>query len=292
MLNHQKRGLEGFLFILPYSLIWLLFLFLPLVLGLTMSFFKWNPLGESSFIGMGNYFELFSDHRFWNSFAVTWKFIFMVIPGIILLALLAALILHFLTFKSKTVLESSIFLPYLLNVSIVSIAWSLMNDPDIGVMTYYLQKMGLSGSSLLSNKIWALPLIAMATVWWLAGYRMIVFRASLSSIPNEIYEAAKIDGAGPLKMFFLITLPLLKPSMLFALILTTIGGMRTFGQVVMMTSGGPGVSTEVLALHMYRLGFEFLDFGRASAVGFLIFLTIFILSMAFIKLFRLGGDLR
>jgi multiple sugar transport system permease protein len=289
---NRKQGLEGFLFILPYSVIWLLFLFLPLLLGLTMSFFEWNPLGTSIFVGLRNYQELFSDHRFWNAFLVTWKFILMVIPGILLVALMAALILHFLTFSSKTYLESSIFFPYLLNVSIVSITWSLMNDPDIGILTHYMQKIGLGNISLLSSKAWALPIIALATIWWLAGYRMIVFRASLSSIPDEIFEAAKLDGSGPMRTFFKITLPLIKPSMLFALILTTVGGMRTFGQVVMMTSGGPGTSTEVLALHMYRLGFEFLDFGRASAVGFLIFLTIFILSMSFVRIFKLGGELR
>lgn len=167
-----------------------------------------------------------------------------------------------------------------------------MNDPDIGILSHYLSKFGIIQQSLLSSRTWALPMIALATIWWLAGYRMIVFRAALSSIPLEIYEAAKIDGAKPLRTFFNITLPLIKPSLLFSLILTTVGGMRTFGQVVMMTSGGPGVSTEVMALQMYRLGFEYLDFGRAAAVGFIIFLMIFTISMGLVKGFKLGGDLQ
>ncbi|NQT60399.1 MAG: sugar ABC transporter permease [Bacteroidetes bacterium] len=288
----RSQGLEGFLFILPYAVIWFLFLFLPLVFGLIISLFDWNPLGESVFIGLDNYRELFSNHRFWNSFWVTWKFILMVIPGIIISALIAALILHFIRFSFKNFFESAIFFPYLLNVSIVSIIWGLMNDPSIGILSHYLQKFGLFKMSLLSSNAWALPVVAITTIWWLAGYRMIVFRAALSSIPEEIYEAAKIDGSGPIRTFAIITLPLIKPSLLFALILTTVGGMRTFGQVVLMTSGGPGVSTEVMALQMYRLGFEFLDFGRAAAVGFIIFLLIFFISMVFVKFFKLGGDLR
>ncbi len=288
----KSQTREGLLFILPYGIIWLLFLFLPLVFGFTMSLFEWNPLGDSYFIGFDNYRQLFSDHRFWSSVWVTWKFIFMVIPGIIITALAAALILHFAQFKFKRFFESSMFFPYLLNVSIVSIIWGLMNDPDIGILSHYLSKFGIIQQSLLSSRTWALPMIALATIWWLAGYRMIVFRAALSSIPLEIYEAAKIDGAKPLRTFFNITLPLIKPSLLFSLILTTVGGMRTFGQVVMMTSGGPGVSTEVMALQMYRLGFEYLDFGRAAAVGFIIFLMIFTISMGLVKVFKLGGDLQ
>lgn len=294
-MKHQRpRGglREGLLFIAPYTVLWVLFLFGPLVFGFIISLHQWNPFSANEFLGFRNYLELFQTPRFWGSFFVTWRFILMVIPGIIIIALLAALALHFLQFRGQSIFENVIFLPYLLNVSIVSIIWALMNDPDVGVISHLLNMIGIESQPLLASKVWVLPVIAVATIWWLAGYRMIVFRAALSSIPGELYDSAKIDGAGPFQTFFSITLPLMKPTLLFALIITTVGGMRTFGQVILMTSGGPGTSSEVLALYMYRQAFDFLNFGKAAAVGFILFVLIFVLSMTFIRIFRLDGDLR
>lgn len=291
----QKKGsqlLEGLLFISPYLVLWLLFLFGPLLHGFFMSLHIWDPLRGNKFIGLGNYLYLFKNARFWNSFLVTWKFVGMVIPGIIISALLIALLLHFVKFRGSVVFESLFFFPYLLNVSIVSIIWALLNDPDIGLISLNIAKLGVKQTALLADERLVLPIIAIATIWWLVGYRMIVFRAALSSIPEEMFDAAKIDGAGPTRTFFAVTLPLMKPTLLFALILTAVGGMRTFGQVILMTNGGPGTSSEVLALLMYRQGFEFLNFGRAAAIGFILFLLIFIISTLLVKFFKLEGDLR
>lgn len=223
---------------------------------------------------------------------VTWRFILHVIPGIIVVALLGAVVLQFNRFRGSELFESLLFFPYLLNVSIISIIWALMNDPDIGIINVLFDRIGLDIPPLLTSQFWALLVIAFATVWWLSGYRMIVFRAALASIPQELFEAAKIDGSGPVRTFFSITLPLLKPTLLFTLVLTTVGGMRAFGQVILMTSGGPGSSSEVLALYMYRLGFDFLQFGMAAAVGFIIFVVVFVLSMVFVRVFKLEGELR
>lgn len=283
---------EGLLFILPYTTLWVLFLFGPLVFGFIISLYQWDPLRGSSFLGFANYLNLFESARFWNSFWVTWEFIIYVIPGIIIIALGAALVLQFAQFRGKQLFEALFFFPYLLNVSIVSILWALLHDPDIGFIGEFVSLFGVDLPPLLNSQLWALPMVALATIWWLAGYRMIIFRAALASIPRELYEVARLDGAGPVRTFFAITLPLLRPTLLFTLILTTVGGMRTFGQVILMTSGGPGVSTEVLALHMYRLGFDFLEFGKAAAVGFIIFLIIFAISMVFVRVLRLGGELR
>lgn len=283
---------EGLLFILPYAILWLVFLFGPLVFGFIISLHDWDPLRGNAFVGLKNYATLFGQGRFWNSFLVTWRFILHVIPGIIGVALLAAVILQFNRFRGSELFESLVFFPYLLNVSIISIIWALMNDPDIGIINVLFDRFGLDIPPLLTSKFWALLVIAFATVWWLSGYRMIVFRAALASIPQDLYDAAKIDGSGALRTFFMITLPLLKPTLLFTLVLTTVGGMRAFGQVILMTSGGPGSSSEVLALYMYRLGFDFLEFGMAAAVGFIIFLVVFLLSMIFVRVFKLEGELR
>lgn len=292
MATERQRQAEGLLFILPYAILWVVFLFGPLVFGFIMSLYDWNPLRGNKFLGFANYSSLFSDHRFWNAFWVTWKFILMVIPGIIIVSLVAAIVLQFLRFSGAGVFQSLMFFPYLLNVSIVSILWALMNDPNIGLFQGIFQLFGLKSTALLAEQAWALPVIAVATIWWLVGYRMIIFQAALASIPNELFEAARLDGANAVRTFFAVTLPLMRPALLFALILTTIGGMRTFGQVILMTSGGPGTSTEVLALLMYRQAFEFTRFGTAAAVGFVIFVIIFVISMILVRTMRLEGDLQ
>jgi ABC-type sugar transport system permease subunit len=273
-------------------IIWVVFLFGPLVFGFFMSLHKWDPLRANEFIGFGNYLELFGNARFWNSFLVTWKFVAMVIPGIIIIALAVAMLLHFVRFRGSEVFESVFFFPYLLNVSIVSILWALLNDPDIGMVSGLFTKFGFPKQALLANEKLVLPIIAVATIWWLVGYRMIVFRAAISSIPSDLYDAAKIDGSSPIRTFFSVTLPLLKPTLLFALILTAVGGMRTFGQVILMTAGGPGTSSEVLALLMYRQAFEYLNFGTAAAVGFILFILIFVISTVLVRIFKLEGELR
>jgi ABC-type sugar transport system permease subunit len=290
--RRHYRQLEGFLFMLPYALLWVVFLFAPMLFGFYMSLHKWDPLMGSKFLGLKNYLDLFADRRFWNSFWVTWKFSFYVIPGIIAFSLGFALMLQKARFRGAKIVESVLFFPYLLNVSIVSIIWGLMHDPDVGILQYIFRRVGLDVPPLLNDPFWVIPMIALTTIWWLMGYRMVVFRAALASIPQDLYDAAAIDGAGPVRTFFTITLPLLKPTLLFTLVITTVGGMRTFGQVMLMTAGGPGVSSEVLALHMYRLGFDFIRFGKAAAVGFIIFFIIFVLSLVFLKILRLEGELR
>lgn len=294
MLHYRKqfRRFEGLIFILPYAVLWGMFLLGPMIFGFFISLHDWNPLLGNKFIGFQNYLELFADDRFWNSFWVTWEFSFYVIPGIILFALAFALLLHHGRIAGAPAMEAMLFFPYLLNVSIVSITWSLMHDPDVGLFVNFLGQLGINLPPLLNEPLLVIPMVALTTIWWLMGYRMVIFRAALSSIPKDLYEAAALDGSTPTRTFFAVTLPLLKPTLLFALVLTTVGGMRTFGQIIMMTAGGPGTSSEVLAYYMYRLAFDFLKFGKAAAVGFILFFIIFSISIVFIRIFRLEGDLR
>ena len=286
------RPIEGLLFILPYAVLWIVFLLGPMIYGFYISLHHWDPLLGSKFIAFKNYLDLFTDARFWNSFWVTWKFSFYVIPGIIIFALSFALILHSRRFFGAPIVEAMLFFPYLLNVSIISIMWSLMHDPDVGLFTHFFSGFGINLPPLLNDPYLVIPMVALTTIWWLMGYRMVIFRAALASIPSSLYDAAALDGATSTRTFFAVTLPLLKPTLLFALVLTTVGGMRTFGQIILMTSGGPGTSSEVLAYYMYRLGFDFLQFGKAAAVGFILFTIIFSICMIFIRIFKLEGELR
>jgi ABC-type sugar transport system permease subunit len=269
----------GLCFVLPYACLWAVFMIWPIVYGFFISLHKWQPVLGSEWVGIRNYAELWRTPRFWSAALTTGKFAALVIPLILGIGLAFALLLHRRKLRGLTVVESALFFPYLLNVSIVSIVWLFLFDPDVGIVNHYLRRLGLSPPTFLNDPFWVIPAIALTTAWWLAGYRMVVFRAALQAIPEELFESAALDGAGPGRRLLHVTLPLLKPAMLFAAVITLVGGLRTFGQVILMTGGGPGLSSEVLALYMYRLAFQFLNFGLAAAVGFILFGTIFVLSL-------------
>ena len=176
-------------------------------------------------------------------------------------------------------------------MSIVALIWRWLLDPDFGIVLLTLRQTGAAPPVFLNEPRWAVLSIALATAWWLAGYRMVLFRAALEDIPEEFFEAARLDGAHGLRIFFSITLPLLRPAILFALVLTTISAFVVFGQVLIMTAGGPGRASEVLALYMYRHGFEFLEMGQAAAVGMVLFLIIFGLTLLSFRWLGYGAKL-
>lgn len=287
-----KDILIALAFLAPYGALWFFFLILPIGYGFYISLHKWNPVAGSKFIGLQNYTELFSNPRFWESLKNTLEYSAYVIPLILGLGLGFALLLHRSRVKGSTWIEAALFFPYLLNVSVISILWAFILDPDVGIVPYYLRRIGIPAPSFLNDSYWVIPAIAFATAWWLSGYRMIVFRAGLNAIPDELYESASLDGAGRIRSFLNITLPLMKPSLLFASILTLVGGLRAFGQVIIMTNGGPGTASEVLAIYMYHLAFEMFNFGQAAAVGFILLAIIFSISLGLVALFGLESDLR
>lgn len=287
-----KDILIAMAFLAPYAALWFFFLILPIGYGFFISLHKWNPVAGSTFIGLQNYTDLFANPRFWDSLRNTLEYSAYVIPLILGLGLGFALLLHRSRVRGSAWIEAALFFPYLLNVSVISILWAFILDTNVGIIPYYLLRIGFTAPNFLNDPYWVIPTIAFATAWWLCGYRMIVFRAGLNAIPDELYESASLDGAGRFRSFLNITLPLMKPSLLFAAILTLVGGLRAFGQVLIMTNGGPGTASEVLAIYMYRLAFEMFNFGQAAAVGFILLVIIFSISMVLVASFGLESDLR
>jgi len=283
--------IAGLLFLLPYLVLWLLFAVVPVAYGFFISLHKWNPVGGSSFIGFQNYIGLFTNERFLNALKNTFIYAACAIPLTLILGLAFALMLKRNKMPFSTLVEGAFFFPYLLNVSVVGILWNFLLDPNVGIVTYYLSAIGVTAPNFLNNPYIVLPTIAFVSAWWLAGYRMIVFRAGLNAIPDELYEASALDGAGPIRQFFAITLPLMKPSILFAAVLTLVSGLCMLGQVLIMTNGGPGTSSEVLALYMYRTAFESFDFGLAAAVGFILFAIVFSVSLVLFRVIGLKSEL-
>ncbi len=276
---------------MPYAAIWGVFLAWPMVYGFYISLHKWQPLVGSEFIGLKNYIRLFNNLRFWNAFKNTAEFALIAIPLILFFGLAFALILRAVEgHKGGAFVESALFFPYLLNVAIISIVWKWLLDPDFGLILSYLEEIGLSPPTFLNNEAWAIPVVAFATAWWLAGYRMVIFKAALEDIPEQVYEMSRIDGANFFTRFFRITLPLLKPSILFSFVLTAISAFRVLGQIQMMTAGGPGRSSEVLALYLYREGWQYFNMGRAAAIGFILFLVILFFTLLAFKVLGFGSN--
>jgi multiple sugar transport system permease protein len=278
--SHLGQIVEVALFLLPFAAFWILFRLSPVLFGFYISLFRWEPLGDVEFIGARNYVTLARDPRFWNALLNTLGFAALAIPLIVGIGLLLALFVFGARHRRiGRWLEAGFFFPYLLTVSVVGLIWRWMMDPDFGILLIALRRMGIDAPAFLNEPRWVIPAIAFTTAWWLAGYRMVLFRAALEDIPDELYEAARIDGASGARVFFSIVLPLLRPAVLFALVLTTISGFIVFGQVLIMTAGGPGRASEVLALYLYRYGFEFLQMGQAAAVGMVLFLIILALTL-------------
>lgn len=293
--RRRKAGrsdtLVGLLFLLPYLALWLLFAALPVLYGFYISLHKWNPLGRSPFVGLDNYVKLFANDRFITALENTFIYAAWAIPLILLLGLAFALLLRRAKLRGMGFIEGALFFPYLLNVSVVGILWNFLLDPSVGIIPYYIRRLGLPSPDFLNNPHLVLPTIAFVSAWWLCGYRMVVFRAGLNAIPDELYESSALDGAGPIRQFFSITLPLMKPAILFSAILTLVAGLCMLGQVLIMTNGGPGVSSEVLALFMYRTAFESFNFGEAAAVGFILFAIVSVISAIFVGVLGLKSEL-
>lgn len=277
-------------FVLPFALVWVTFLVWPVVYGFYLSLFDWDPLRGSDFVGLDNYRTLFQSDRFWNAFWNTFEFAAITIPLIVGIGLAFAVLLHGRSFRGKNLVEAGLFFPYLLNVSIVSLVWAWLVDSDYGILLAGLNALGWDAPPFLNDAFWAIPLIAVATAWWLAGYRMVIFRAALKDIPPTILEMAAIDGANAWTRFTRIMLPLIKPSILFAVVLTTISSFRVLGQVLIMTEGGPGRASEVLVLYLYRLGFHFFDMGMAAAVGVILFVIMLAVSLVAFRVLGLESE--
>lgn len=287
-----SRTVEIAAFLLPFTAFWVFFRLVPVLYGFFISLYKWDPLGDARFIGLRNYVNLGRDPRFWNALGVTLEFAAIAIPLIVGIGLLLALfIFGGRRRRWAAAAEAGFFFPYLLTVSVVGLIWRWMLDPDFGIVLLLLRGWGLPAPVFLNEPRWAIPAIALTTAWWLSGYRMVLFRAALEDIPEEFYEAARIDGASGPRILFSITLPLLKPAVLFALVLTTISGFIVFGQVLIMTAGGPGRVSEVLALYLYRFGFEYLEMGQAAAVGVVLFLLILGLTLVTFRWLGYGSSM-
>ncbi|SFR64550.1 carbohydrate ABC transporter permease [Halogeometricum limi] len=272
-----RELLVGMLFAAPYLVLFSVFLLYPLLKGLYMSLHEWNFLepSKSTFVGLENYTRLLEDPAFWNALWNTLEFVGLTVPLIVGISLVLALGLNKELVGSR-VLQFVYFSPYVLTVSVVGIVWAQMFAQG-GVGTQYLG--WLFEGSPLNSKFWAMPAIVVTTVWWQAGFYFAVLLAARQNVPARLYEAARLDGAGPWRMFRDVTLPHMKNALLFVVIASTIFQFQVFGQPYLMTKGGPVGSTETLVYYLYELGFQTRELGFGAAVGYTLLLILVGVSM-------------
>jgi ABC-type sugar transport system permease subunit len=280
-----RSRLFPFLMVGPYLVVFAIFLGYPIVRAVYISLFDWGIFGPNGFVGLGNYASLFSDTRFWDSFFTTSKFALIFVPMIMVVSVVLAVLLH-RKLPGIAFFRTAFFFPLVVNVAVASIAFKWLFEPQAGTINQILRLLHLPDQAWLSEPGWALVAIALITLWINVGFMVIILLAGLENIPDDLYEAATLDGASPVQSFFNITLPLLKPIMLIVMILSLIQAFQVFGEVLIMTQGGPFGSTEVMTMLLYEEGFRNYAIGRAAAIGVIITIIIAALSLVQFRAFR------
>lgn len=284
----NSDSLAAFLFLLPFTLIYIAFLIYPAIRGFYMSLHKWTIIRKMDFIKFDNYTRLFNNPSFWGAVRNTLFFVAVSTPAIVIFGLILALICNS-KLKGNIVLKTTFFLPYVLSVSIISTVMVYFFQTHSGFINTFLVNIGIPRVDWLGSSSLAWFVLVFATLWWTVGFNMILFLSSLQDIPESYYEAARVDGASRSVIFWKITLPLLEPITWTIVLLQIIFSAKVFAQVRLITGGGPGSSTRSLVQYLYQEGFSKNNLGYASAISvvFLVALMIFSIVFQYVKNRRL-----
>ncbi len=269
----------GMKMVAPSLIIISVFILYPIIQSLWMSVHDWNILKNTKdFIGLSNYAKAFSDERFLNAMKNTVIYTVTYVPILVIISLFIAVFINY-KFSGSGFFKSLLFLPAITSMAIVAIIFRFLLDGDIGLISIWLRNMGIPVTDFLRNPQTAMASVVFTGVWRWMGFNMVIILSGLNAIPDSLYEAAEIDGAGKVRQFFSISLPLLMPTMSFVIITNLISSFQVFDQIYVMTKGGPVFSTEVLVYYIYYRGFNVFDMGYASAMAFILFLMILVLTL-------------
>ncbi len=285
-----RRNLVGWGFAAPWAVLFALFLALPVVASLVMSLTDLRstdlrrPLAVD-FVGLDNYTRLFSDELFRRAAVNTLVFVGAGVPLTVLAGLAAANGLNSGLVKLRALFRVGFYLPVVTSIVAVAVVWRFLLDPEAGLVDALLDMVGVAGPHWLTSTSLALPSITVMAVWRNFGFLMVIFLAGLQAIPADLYEAARLDGAGRWAQFRHVTVPMLRPTLLFGSVVTGIGYLQLFEEPLVMTQGGPLSSTLSVSYHIYNQ-FGFGNFGYAAAAGYVLFLAIVALSLVQFRLLR------
>lgn len=276
-----------YLLIAPLFALMLLFVFRPLFASFAISLSDWQ-LGrsQSHFIGLGNFEKLYADPQFWNSLGRTAIFATSVTIGSIVIGLACALATHRLGQRAQGFWHTLFFLPVASTLAAMSIVWKLIFHTNIGFLNALLKAIGLSPVAWLDHGATAMVAVTIVGIWSNFGFAMILFLAGLTAIPEDVHDAAKLDGAGGASRLIYVTIPLLAPITLFIVVILTIRSIETFDSILVLTDGGPLKRTQVLSHFVYEQAFSFLDAGYASAIAVTLFGILFALTSVQMMFFK------
>ena len=286
--RRARREWSAYVFLAPGLLLFSIFTVFAILFAFYLTFHEWNILEpDKPFVGLDNYSEMVSDERFRRSVINTLYFTGASVPLGMLVGLAVALLLN-QPLRGRGFLRTLYFLPVVTPFVVVSIIWKWLYNGDFGLFNFYLLKTGLIDEPLawLADKQLAMPSIVLMTVWTSVGFSMVVYLAGLQAIPEELYEAARVDGAGAWARLRHITIPLLAPTTVFLAVMGIIGSFQVFTQIFVMTSGGPVDKTTTMVFFIYESAFKFYEMGYASTLAFVLFLMLLAFTALQLRLYR------
>ncbi|TQS71823.1 sugar ABC transporter permease [Rhodobacteraceae bacterium] len=287
--NKPRHRLIAFTLIIPFVAIFALVFAYPVIEVVRMSFTDAPLIGGGNWVGLDNYKRLFSDNLFYTSMKNNGYFVLLTVLPTTIIALVISLAVNRLSGRMQALALVMFFTPYVLPVSVVTQIWAWMLDFQFGILQPVIEAVTGKPVPVFKNPYWVMPSVAVVTIWWTNGFNVLLFIAGLRNIPEDLYEAARLDGATRRQLFFKVTWPLLWPVTALVLTLQLILQLKIFDQIYLLSDGGPFNSSYVLLLMVYREAFQLNHGGYAAAISLVLFLLIVVISVLQFQLLRMGG---
>lgn len=288
--GRHREWIAGYLFLAPDFVGLTAFVGLPMLLALAIGLFDVNGFGVFTFVGFANYRRMIADPLFWQCMRVTSGYVVMLVPALYVSGLGLALLVQ-RSDRVNAVIRAMFFAPQMVSVVVIAVIWQFFSGDKIGMAARLFSLLGLHNVSILGNPHLALFTVVFVSVWFLMGFYMLIFLGGLQDIPKEYYEAARIDGASPVQSFWHITLPMLRPTSFFVLLVSlvaAVAGSQAFDLVYVMTKGGPANSTQMMIIYIYQQAFQYSAFGYAAAMASILVILLLVLTGVLFLLTR-GG---
>lgn len=281
--TRRRESLAGYLFIAPNLLGFLVFQLIPIIAAIVLGFSSWDLINPPEWVGLTNYKTLLNDPVFKLSLQKTLYFVIVNVPVQSILALMIAVLLN-QNVKFQNLLRTLFIVPWVSMAVAVGLTWTWIFNSQFGLLNQILNSLGFQRIPWLASQDWALNSVIIVNVWQYLGFHIIIFLTGLQLIPQEVTEAAIVDGATPWTRFWKITIPLISPVLFYDLIVNMIGTFQIFDLPYAMTGGGPGNATRVYNLYLYQKGFQFLRMGEASAMAVILFILIALTTVVFFRI--------
>ena len=280
-----REAIAGYFFILPTLLSFLVFFLIPTISGLGMSLFDWDFFSEPEFVALDNFIELSRDKLFLTTLKNTALFALFATSGNVGLGMFIAIGINSIKWRwLKAYLRTAYFIPFVISTVVVALLFGFLLQESVGVVNYYLSRLGLERIPWLSSSAWAFRSVVLIDVWKHVGFFTLIFLAGLQAIPGELYEAARVDGASRRVRLTRITIPLLTPSLFFSLVIALIGAFQVFESMYVLTNGGPGDATRTVVMLLYREAFGSFNMGYAASMAVALFFIILALTVTQVRL--------